>query len=597
MQKDSTPYTFVMAFDESYKAMGRALVNAVNYYHDYPEILIYTTSFDVISKEFNARNIIVINFSATKYNYSDWHPLIWAKIEAFNLPRKSIIVFLDVDIILYGSLQSYIEKFSESGYAIAACADDDDFTSQFSAFPAELGELASFRPLNAGVMLFVPDALVYQQLVDIADKYHRIARFPEQTVLNVYAALHNGWFNLGNELVIYPYNKRVVTQAPPYSILHFYAPRPSFFGNMGYRENELDFEDQVTLFESLYGADYPLERISADFKIRYNNQLHFAENELAVHFKIPADQICILQALPGWTNTIRWKLQAGDAVYLLKEKIDHFSVDHFRFKVSFAAALSSAFPGIMPAQLKFNDDYFFQSADNKLFEVQQWVEGKKFMPACSKDYHQIGRLLAAFDNAALQLSEKFSAQPDFYRPADTPERTQDVLQYLEAHVRSRLPASECYMNISHWLQSVSFPTGEGQQYIHGDCFGDNIIISKENKLMLVDLDEIHRGSRLTDLALAVCAYCGFNINAAEEYSVKDFDIENAEAIINAYNTVAPLSNKEKKHLPVFLKLNYLRLFVDCLQLDDPIESPPDLDEQFKLLHDNFSILDCCYERC
>jgi len=144
---------FVLAFDKSYLKMGKALINALNYFHSFPKIKIYTTDYLELCETLEGNNVQVIDFVPLPYNYADWHPLIWAKIEAFNLDSKETQVFMDVDIIMYSPLTKYIEEFNKSGCAFAAAEDDDPFFFQFKKIPEEFDFYKNNIALNTGLLI------------------------------------------------------------------------------------------------------------------------------------------------------------------------------------------------------------------------------------------------------------------------------------------------------------------------------------------------------------------------------------------------------------------------------------------------------------
>src|ERR1700733_14634008 len=128
--------TFVLAFDEAYIRMGKAVINAIHHYHDSPSIFLYTTykvhpCFLELASTYP--NLEIIPFKNRGYHFGDWHPLIWAKIEAFGLDVKGPIIFLDADMIIYKNLEPFVNNFSASGRLIGASTDFAPLVKQFNS--------------------------------------------------------------------------------------------------------------------------------------------------------------------------------------------------------------------------------------------------------------------------------------------------------------------------------------------------------------------------------------------------------------------------------------------------------------------------------
>jgi lipopolysaccharide biosynthesis glycosyltransferase len=255
--------------------MARSLINSINKYHNSPNIIICSDEKDILSF-FLGNNIEFIEFHNNDLHFSYWHPLIWAKLDAFNISTKETVAILDVDIVMYKSLTKYVNRFEESGQIIGASEDDDNFESQFITEVLcgglKLNCHSDQKALNAGAMLIKPDRNIYKELINLARKYDKYARFPEQAILNMFCIKNNCWFDLGDEFMLLPFSNKVKDVEKVSCLLHFITPRPSFMCDFVQRPNEESLLEKISLFEIRNGYKYPLKKIKNDFEKRLNNE-------------------------------------------------------------------------------------------------------------------------------------------------------------------------------------------------------------------------------------------------------------------------------------------------------------------------------------
>jgi lipopolysaccharide biosynthesis glycosyltransferase len=255
--------------------MARSLINTINKFHNFPNIIICSDEKNIVSF-FPNSNIEFRQFSNKGFNFSYWHPLIWAKLDAFNISTKETIVILDTDIIMYKSLTDCVGKFNKSDKLIGASEDDDCFDTQFTTTnlfkDLRLVYHSDQKALNAGAMLIKPDKSIYKELLTLAKKYDTYAKFPEQAILNMFCTRNNCWLNLGDEFMLLPFSNKIKEVEKLSCLLHFITPRPNFMCDIVQRTNEQSLAQKINSFENLNKYKYPLEKIKSDFEKRLNNK-------------------------------------------------------------------------------------------------------------------------------------------------------------------------------------------------------------------------------------------------------------------------------------------------------------------------------------
>ena len=276
---------FALAFDEKYSQMAAAVINALNFYHNTPTIIAF--SDDVTSPSATRlsslhKNLSFIPFKKYALHYGEWHPLIWAKIEAFRLPVNDCVVFLDADVIIYNNLSRFRDDFLASGKVIAASRDFAPFVKQFnSGFDFRQfffqhyfanDEHLNAVAFNAGALIFKPDHIVYSELIALSKRHHDITFYPEQAILNLFAKLCDGWLEQP-DLNVMPFSPRVLEPQPSFGLLHFFTPRPPLMLPAIVRQGEPTLGEMTAWFGSRFKTPYPLEKLERDFLSRRDNSL------------------------------------------------------------------------------------------------------------------------------------------------------------------------------------------------------------------------------------------------------------------------------------------------------------------------------------
>ena len=276
---------FAMAFDELYGRMASAVIHALNFFHRDPYIVVFAhdpANLHIKTLSERYRNIEVARCPHPQFHFGQWHPLIWAKLEAFRLETKESVMFLDADMIVYRELSVFEKAFEESGRCVGASSDFAPFVKQFNSgfdfyqhfFDEPFQDLTYLRQpaFNAGAIVLRPDRVVYRDIMRLAHRFHEITFYPEQAILNLYAYLNGGWCRL-DDLSIMPFSSRVLAPKPDYGMLHFFTPRPDFMLQSVIRDGEPTLSDMMSRFASKHGREYPLGRIESDFFMRLQNRL------------------------------------------------------------------------------------------------------------------------------------------------------------------------------------------------------------------------------------------------------------------------------------------------------------------------------------
>ena len=272
-------FGFVLAFDAGYARMATALVHSLNHFHPGRPIRVYAMEEDVGVLQRWAKDFCDVEvrryLQAGRFSFGEWHPLVWAKLEAFADEDQSCQVVLDVDQILYRSLSGCIAEALSAGKTISASPDisslRDHVLPSFTGEP--LGALEQVSCFNAGAMVVRPSRDIYRELVHLALEHHAHVRLPEQAVLNLWARRHEGHHDLGEKFMIQPWSPRVLELGSPSCLIHFWTPRPAFFGSSPLRTTEPSLKECLSTFERETGQRYPLDRFEQDFLLRLQNRL------------------------------------------------------------------------------------------------------------------------------------------------------------------------------------------------------------------------------------------------------------------------------------------------------------------------------------
>jgi hypothetical protein len=273
-------YAFTLAFDRGYTRMATALVHALRHFHPARTIRVFTLPDDVAALQRWSERWPEVSVHAYRQahdlSFGEWHPLIWAKLEAFAADPAELQVVLDVDQILYRSLEPSIAEAERAGRAVAASPDITDLRGHVHASfggGRGLDELVGVPCFNAGAMVVRPSPKAYGELVALARREHRHVRLPEQAILNLWARATESHHDLGEGFMLQPWSPRLLERPITSCLVHFWTPRPAFFGVSPRRSAEPELQECLTAYARQTGQPYPLEHLERDFLVRLRGDL------------------------------------------------------------------------------------------------------------------------------------------------------------------------------------------------------------------------------------------------------------------------------------------------------------------------------------
>ncbi|MCA9656706.1 MAG: hypothetical protein KC486_00040, partial [Myxococcales bacterium] len=266
---------FLLAFDRGYARMATALVRSLEHYHADPDVRVLTLAKDVDELRAWARQFQSVRVDpfadAHSFRFGEWHPLIWAKLAAFACADVDSCVVLDVDQIMYCGVDEFVDTARASGKSIAASPDMTRLHGHMRGSwrdDPELRRLPDAPCFNAGAMIIRPDVAIYRDVLRVARAYNQRMFLPEQGVLNLWAYLNEGHCDLTDRFMLPPMSPKLLRPAIDSCLVHFWTPRPPFFGANPARSGEPTWEEFTAAFRRDTGAAYPTERFRADFEAR-----------------------------------------------------------------------------------------------------------------------------------------------------------------------------------------------------------------------------------------------------------------------------------------------------------------------------------------
>lgn len=273
---DPPDFAVAMAFTYDYAEMAAGLLARVRQYHPLADLFLFTDE-----ESYSAAKTLANAFSATDlrlasirdYPCGDWNSIVTAKFDIFGLSYADPILFLDTDQILYRELTNFIEKFANSGAALAGSADDESFADQFKPGAALDGIAADAPCINTGAFMIRADASLYRRVVKSLDYFAGRGRLPTQSVINGLAQIDRLPILLfGEDFMAGPFSAPVLHFPRTSALLHFWTPRPPFMKPNPIRQGEISYEVLKRKFSDTFGEEYPEEQL----RLEYVEQLQSA---------------------------------------------------------------------------------------------------------------------------------------------------------------------------------------------------------------------------------------------------------------------------------------------------------------------------------
>lgn len=303
----------------------------------------------------------------------------------------------------------------------------------------------------------------------------------------------------------------------------------------------------------------------------------------------------ISQELGLWGSHIRWQLRSPKGqLFLLKEKPPYISDDEFESQLCLHHHIQRQNGPVVQLLITMTNELSLVWA-NRHLALLTWVEGRHLYPQQLEDNVELGGVIARFQDAAKSFeSNTGNWELPHNRHWTAPERWTHILAYTE-YVRQALQEIEekekavALHQIQDWIirQGTILDAQElPEQFIHADadCFN---CIQGHGDTYIVDLDEVHWGYRVTDLAYAA-AYVGGMHHVREDargHIATVWQWEKIQGVLQGFGKHSSLTEVERANFHRFLGLNLIRAFISSLDLDttNSITIPDDLVEQLKML--------------
>lgn len=201
--------------------------------------------------------------------------------------------------------------------------------------------------------------------------------------------------------------------------------------------------------------------------------------------------------------------------------------------------------------------------EGKPFAVFPWVEGEVVCLRQLSPVHcrEVGAALARVHGASATLPELGEGR---FQPADMLAR----LEHVE-RTSSRADALSAAAEVKALLQAyvarreAGLPSG----IVHGDLFRDNVLFRGDHIAALLDFESAFQGPFVYDLLVTIEAFCFRDA----------FDLRLASALVEGYESVRPLTDRERAGYRVEAALGCLRFatsrITDFLLRTEPGETP------------------------
>lgn len=227
------------------------------------------------------------------------------------------------------------------------------------------------------------------------------------------------------------------------------------------------------------------------------------------------------------------------------------SVEKLSFYLGLMAHLGEAnIPSIQAIPSK--QDKLLHELNGKPASFIKRITGVNPVEISQSHCTQIGEMLARFHIAAQRYPQQMENEFDLAWQKTTFESWVDKIPADDA----ALLQSELAHQFNHQAQIKTLPSG----IIHGDLFRDNSLFDADKLSAILDIYTACNDTLLIDLAIVINDWC-FNEVAIEG----TLDEALASSVINAYQSIRPLEDREKKSFNDILRASALRFWI--LRLD------------------------------
>lgn len=272
MNAASLPLTFAVPFLDNYSRMAEALGRSIRWFHPNSELVALTTTPAGSEVRKVAARIYddLIEYDDPGFDAAGYTGVVWTRLHLWDLPSTNPVVCLDADMQMYRALpDDVVTAWQSSGSIFGSFLDGMTRLEQhFVPGYESVAAVGDAPAACVAYLLLQPQSGVTDELVDLAGSHEGRVICPEQAILNLYAALHGGWFDQSSDTVTQSWSPAVLHDPPPTPFVHFGSPRPTFFGPSPLRQGDVEYSVFLRRFEEQAGAPFPVDRFRAEFEMR-----------------------------------------------------------------------------------------------------------------------------------------------------------------------------------------------------------------------------------------------------------------------------------------------------------------------------------------
>ncbi|MBS0466167.1 MAG: homoserine kinase [Proteobacteria bacterium] len=265
--------------------------------------------------------------------------------------------------------------------------------------------------------------------------------------------------------------------------------------------------------------------------------------------RLQLGQLLMLRGIEGGIENTNYFLtsEAGEYVLTLFERLN---AEQLPFYLHLMHHLAHA--GIpVPDPQSDKDGEILHQVAGKPAALATKLRGKSQLAPQAVHCGAVGQMLARMHLAARDYERQ---QPNLRGLAWWNETVPVVLPYLAAEQAALLQSELAYQNhVAAGSAYAALPRGP----IHADLFRDNVMFEGEELTGCFDFYFAGVDSWLFDLAVCLNDWC-------IDLPTGRHDAERAAAMLEAYQTVRPLTAAERELLPAMLRAGALRFWISRL---------------------------------
>lgn len=271
------------------------------------------------------------------------------------------------------------------------------------------------------------------------------------------------------------------------------------------------------------------------------------------------------------SGNIKWILKdVSGNKYFLKEKPYYLNNSEFAATFPFYSLLT--IKGIRtPIVLATLNGSLSIEVNNRIFILLKWVEGISFSSRDERDLVELGLINASLHIINNEIQGNWeSPECRLIHFIDVrPDAIGKMCGLLNSYDPNHLLLNQITNEFKLWLQEKEkvvhwndLPTS----WLHGDLHSFNVIRKPDGETVLLDLDDIHWGYRLSDITwtIAICCFWDWKSMTSPPRLRTSFDQQAARSLLRGYEQASPLTNFERKALPYFLGAMLIKSLI-CIE--------------------------------